>query len=277
MCRLYAFRANDPTRLKCSLVHAQNALLAQSVSDLRGHTHPHGWGVCCYDNAEPWLEKRDTAAHDDETFSLAAERIYARTVLAHIRHATVGVHSAFNSHPFAWGRWSFAHNGTLSGFAALESGLMAETDEDLRAHRMGQTDSEMMFLWLLTRMRRLEGFEEHNPPLEAVMQLLSDSVQELDARSKALPDPEVSRLNFLLTNGDQLYATRFRNSLYIMLQHGAWTCDICGRNHIHGADRPDYRSVTLASEPISRRDWRPVPESSVIGVDADLRVVIEPI
>ena len=33
MCRLYAFRSNHPTRLKCSLVLAQNALMLQSVAE----------------------------------------------------------------------------------------------------------------------------------------------------------------------------------------------------------------------------------------------------
>ena len=33
MCRLYAMRANEPTRVECSLVHAQNALMQQSQGD----------------------------------------------------------------------------------------------------------------------------------------------------------------------------------------------------------------------------------------------------
>ncbi len=30
MCRLYALRASEPTRVECSLVRAQNALMEQS-------------------------------------------------------------------------------------------------------------------------------------------------------------------------------------------------------------------------------------------------------
>jgi hypothetical protein len=45
MCRLYAFRANEPTRVECSLVHAQNALMEQSKGDMAGAMHGHGWGV----------------------------------------------------------------------------------------------------------------------------------------------------------------------------------------------------------------------------------------
>ena len=45
MCRLYAMRANEPTRVECSLVHAQNALMQQSQLDAEGLVHGHGWGV----------------------------------------------------------------------------------------------------------------------------------------------------------------------------------------------------------------------------------------
>ncbi len=33
MCRLYAMHANEPTRVECGLVIAQNALMTQSQSD----------------------------------------------------------------------------------------------------------------------------------------------------------------------------------------------------------------------------------------------------
>jgi glutamine amidotransferase len=278
MCRLYAFKSNEPTRLKCSLVSAQNALMLQSVADKRGKEHADGWGVSCYDDTLPWLEKRDTAAYRDELFSLTAERIYARTVVAHIRHATVGVHSAHNSHPFTFGRWSFAHNGTLRGFGELEAGLLEETDPDLQRRRQGQTDSELIFLWLLTRMRSISVAEPSpDPAFTDMMDLLAEALRELERRSAPIRGRLVTRLNWVLTNGRELYATRYRNSLYIMRQEGSWRCDICGRNHTHGIEYPDYRAVTIASEPISRREWRPVRDGTVIGVTGGIEVHSRPL
>jgi len=49
MCRLYGFYATEPTKVECTLVHAQNALIAQSLSDLSGYDHAHGWGVATFD------------------------------------------------------------------------------------------------------------------------------------------------------------------------------------------------------------------------------------
>ena len=116
MCRLYGFRANEPTKVECSLVYAQNALLSQSIEDQRGEAHSDGWGIGYYADSEPSFERRDMAAHADEHFSLAAERVFARTVIAHVRQATVGRHALANTHPFSYGPWVFAHNGTLYGF-----------------------------------------------------------------------------------------------------------------------------------------------------------------
>ena len=57
MCRLYGFRANEPTKVECSLVHAQNALLSQSVMDARGVPNADGWGIGYYDNSLPHVER----------------------------------------------------------------------------------------------------------------------------------------------------------------------------------------------------------------------------
>jgi hypothetical protein len=43
MCRLYGFRATEPTKIECTLVHAQNALIIQSYRDQSGTSHLNGW------------------------------------------------------------------------------------------------------------------------------------------------------------------------------------------------------------------------------------------
>ena len=84
MCRLYAFRANQPTRVECSLVHAQNALMEQSRGDREGLVHGHGWGVADFPDGVPMIEKQTWAAYHGEHFQKKAARVYARTVVAHV-------------------------------------------------------------------------------------------------------------------------------------------------------------------------------------------------
>ena len=45
ICRLYALRANEPTRVEYALVCSQNALMEQSCGEREGLHHRHGWGV----------------------------------------------------------------------------------------------------------------------------------------------------------------------------------------------------------------------------------------
>ena len=116
MCRLYALCANELTRVECSLVGAQNALMAQSKGDSEGLVHGHGWGVADYPNGTPIIEKKTWAAFHGEHFAKKAAKVYAHTVVAHVRRATVGEPSILNTHPFSYGRWIFAHNENLSGF-----------------------------------------------------------------------------------------------------------------------------------------------------------------
>ena len=94
MCRLYGFRANEPTKVECSLVQAQNALMAQSRMDQAGLTHGHGWGVAEHPDGLPMVEKQAWAAYHGERFKKTAARVYSKTVIAHVRRATVGAHAS---------------------------------------------------------------------------------------------------------------------------------------------------------------------------------------
>ena len=129
-------------------------LLLQSRSDLRGKSHPDGWGIGFYAGTMPQLEHRAAAAYQDVQFSRTAERVYSRTVVAHIRMATMGSVALENTHPFSYGPWIFAHNGTLTAFATLHDRLVSKTGPRLQAFRKGSTDSEQIFFWLLSRLER---------------------------------------------------------------------------------------------------------------------------
>ena len=278
MCRLYGFRANEPTKVECSLVLAQNALLMQSRADRRGKSHPDGWGICSYLDGRPVLERRAVAAFEDAHFSVTAERTYAETVLAHVRMATVGAIRAENTHPFVHGPWSFAHNGTVTAFAALEESMAAETGPRLQTHRIGTTDSEQLFYWLLGRMERA-GISAEAPcsAIVALKRIVAASLTELASRSDRAGAPVPARLNVLLTDGSVLLATCWNQTLWWVLRQGVHDCEICGIPHIQHDPSTRYRAVVVASEPISHEDWRAVPEYSLLAVDAAIRATIEPI
>jgi glutamine amidotransferase len=125
--------------------------------------------------------RRAFAAYQDAHFGERAERIYGKTVLAHIRRATVGSPSLFNTHPFYWGRWAFAHNGTITAFEKIRGRMESETEPDLLEERRGDTDSELAFYWLLTRLAEAGiGLLAAQPTdLARVMPIVGQSVRQL--------------------------------------------------------------------------------------------------
>ena len=266
MCRLYGFVANEKTKLECTLVQAHNSLMQQSKKDSLGRTNADGWGVSYYEDGSPVVEKEGGSAFDDPRFSQLAAQVRSRAVIAHIRLATVGETDSRNAHPFSYGTWSFAHNGTVNGFEQLQDTLAAETDPELQQHRIGTTDSEQVFYWLLTRVKAagisLESAISEAAQSETGLNILAESARELMRRSESFHD-EASKLNFLLTDGSQMFATRWNNSLYFVHREGVRDCQVCQMSHVEPNIQQTYRAVVVASEPISEEQWQEVENGSV--------------
>ncbi|MBK8974395.1 MAG: class II glutamine amidotransferase [Planctomycetes bacterium] len=258
MCRLFGLRASEPVAVVEPLIDAPNSLRRQSQRDARGVSHLDGWGIAWFEGDRPRIDKRAAgAARPGSGFEAVAKRVRSSTVLAHVRHATVAGVATANAHPFGFGKWVFAHNGTIRRFAELRAELERETDPGLLRHRQGETDSELYFLWLLTRLLRA-GIPDDATRLgrELLPDVLGPALRELDARSRASTG-EGSELNFVLGDGRVLLAARWGHSLHLQV-------DGCAR-----------AVVALASEPLQRAGWRPLPDSTLCAVDSRLRVVTQ--
>ncbi len=269
MCRLYCFRATEPTKVECTLVHAQNALMVQSRRDRAGLSHGHGWGVATYEDHHPRVERQAWAAFHGEHFQRAAARIHSRTVLAHVRRATVGLPALENTHPFTWNQWAFAHNGTIPRFKQLRPRILSAIAPARRELIVGETDSEHVFQLLLTLHER-----EPDMPLVEIVRL---GVQQLVSWCADLNTDGKVALNLMLTNGEQLAGSRLGRTLYRVERKSVQDCEICGFPHVHHTPGKEYRAVVVASEPISHEDWEEVPERSVYSISEDMRLHIDPL
>ena len=255
MCRLYGFRATEATKVECTLVHAQNALLAQSRGDLAGLTHTHGWGIATYEGETPHVERQAWAAYHGEHFQRAAARAYATTVIAHIRRATVGGPRLENTHPFNDGRWTFAHNGTVPHFDRVRERLLAVTSPRHRAAIQGETDSEHIFRYAMT----LIDAQRTGSAADVVRRVVQDVerwTREIDANARI-------GLNVMLSDGEQLAGARLGRTLVYVVRNGIYDCEICGFPHIRHDPHRDYRAIEVASEPLTHETWQEVPERSV--------------
>jgi predicted glutamine amidotransferase len=151
--------------------------------------HLDGWGLSGYSakRAVYFDRKAESLNASRKAYDQAVEkaaRSQSPVLIGHIRKASEGGRDISNTHPFHSRDWIFAHNGTVFGAAAS---LPLQDSEP-----QGQTDSERLFLWMADQVRNADD------PTEALVSLIKKNRQDL----------VYSALNFLMTDGERLWAYR---------------------------------------------------------------------
>ncbi len=256
MCRLFGSRTRSPSGVSHELFHGANALRVQS------REHPDGWGLGWYEDGTPRVVRSLTPAHGDQDFEKLSQFVTAQTVVAHVRKASVGGICEENTHPFQRGRWLFAHNGTLHGWEAARARLEEEIEPALRKGLRGETDSERCFLVFLTRLRLRCDLER------ADVASASAALVETVALVRAIVEPaeKPASTTFLATDGRLLLACRRGRTLFI----SSPPPDAAGRCEYVAIASEDPGEPPLGGE----RDWRLLPEDSLVAVDAELRLSV---
>jgi predicted glutamine amidotransferase len=258
MCRLLGIVSSEPTDFKIVLREAPRSMAALS------RQHPDGWGMAVFDDndARGWcVEKGLACASDDARFHELAVGSCGEVLVAHIRQKTVGETSLLNTHPFERGRWVFAHNGTIKDIAWLRARSSPERLSDVR----GDTDSEVLFAWLLTRLDEagIAGLAASDT---------TDRVIGTAART-AREHPGLGACNFLLSDGTSTYAHRFGRSMYL-LELGPADAIRMRRKARDGTilETPwstQRRAVFVASEQMTNEPWQQIDEGVLLRVDRE--------
>ena len=253
MCRLFGCRTAAPGGVAHELLHGANALRVQS------REHPDGWGLGWYVGRVPQVTRSLTAAHGDEDFEEVSSFVTASTIVAHIRKASVGRVALENTHPFEWGPWLFAHNGTIPEWEKCRAGMESEIDPALRNELRGETDSERCFLVFLTRLSRrcdptAARFEDAAAAMAETVQIVVRTCGGEAATT------------FLATDGHTMLACRRSRTLYV----SAAEPQRDGRVAWFAVASEDPR----LHEPVppGRSPWHEVPGGTIVGVDPDLRL-----
>lgn len=236
---MFAVRANEPVKID----RAFEGLARLS------HEHKDGWGVVHFDGGNPWTETSSRTARDCDRFDSFGRVTATTSLMAHIRLASVGAVHTDNSHPFIAGPLAFMHNGTLNDFENRRSLIEAEIAPSILASLKGQTDSERCFGLLLTYL----GSPDRD--LDRCAAALRRMVSFVSRTCDGPPAETPSALNFLVSDGRWLLATRRGRTLFV-------------------AERSGTRFI--ASESLwSDESWTPVPENSLVRIDEQLALQIE--
>lgn len=256
MCRLYGFRSAIRSSVHHSLVNADNALARQS------ERHSHGWGVGFYVEGYPHLIRNDQQAWADSLFRDLSGVVSTRTLIAHIRLATVGAVRVLNCHPFQHGRWCFAHNGEIAGYERPEvrERLRQLVDPRFRRYVLGDTDSELLFHIFLSQLaRRVDGLGDDGVTLEDVREALRISTQLVLAAApdEQAADAKHNKLTVLITNGDLMLGYRYKKELhYSTYKERCPERDTCFAFEAKLCEAPVERGVVkhliVTSEPLAQ-------------------------
>ena len=247
--------------------------------------HPDGWGIGWFVDEDAYVIKSATAAHACDRFKSASQRLTSHTFVVHVRKATVGVVDHLNAHPFRFGRWLFAHNGTIFGMEKLADWLADRTDPKLTTVILGDTDSERLFYYLLSGLIAA-GVDQTGrivPDAELVGKVIRQLLFDLDAAAEAL-GVERPITNVILTNGDIFVAHRAGMPLMITTQKLSckdfFTCPAPVKTCME-SKRPEHLPVNhliVASEPIGTDEniWEELPDGTTVALQDNFLLSLLP-
>ena len=247
------------------------SLYVQSKIDPR-RLQGDGWGVGFYENGSPIVIKSEKPIYMDyENFSSTVKRAKSRIILAHIRRASnprglprEKMISKENSQPFTYGRYIFAHNGTIT----IPDELAATLGE-WRNKIRGLNDSEVYFWFIMKKLA--EGID-----LSAALKDLKATLEDLWKEARE-DHPDKSRpyvgLNIVISDGESLSA-----------YSGYEENEKLGRSICFG-DQPVFEmsyllsgeKLIIASEKTSREeDWKPLRNGELLtGRIVDNEIAVE--
>jgi predicted glutamine amidotransferase len=193
MCQLLGMNGNTPTDIVFSFTGFCT----------RAEEHKDGFGIAFFEGSGVRLFVDAQSARNSPVADMVRRYpIRSDNIIAHIRKATQGRIALENTHPFQrelWGRyWVFAHNGDLKHFSP-------------RLHAsfrpVGSTDSELAFCWLMQELSKAHASLPSIPELTTTLRELVPSIASHGT------------FNFMLSNGEALWAHCATKLCYIVRQH----------------------------------------------------------
>ena len=246
MCQLLGMNCNVPTDICFSFTGFQARGGGTDV-------HRDGWGIAFFEGRGVRVFLDPQPSSESPVAELVRHYpIRSLNVIAHMRKATQGAVGLENTHPFMrelWGRyWIFAHNGNLKDYAPEFDGSFLP---------VGQTDSERAFCHLLQTLRL--SFPHGQPPREALRVALEEFAGQLRP---------CGPLNFLLSNGDCLFAHRSTELHYVLRRAPFAVAHLKDQDvsiDFSEVTTPGDRVVLVATLPLTDNEtWTPLPHDEVV-------------
>ncbi|ETW02165.1 hypothetical protein H310_05734 [Aphanomyces invadans] len=215
-----------------------------------------------------------------------ADKVSSPLFFAHVRAASIGsLTSETNCHPFTFDKYLFMHNGGVSEFYKIKRKLVDRLSDVAYSMIRGSTDSEHCFALFLTHLEELGSLDQEFSGKD-MRHAMGKTIRTLNMLCHAAGITEPSLLNFAVTDGDTLIATRYVN---VSSSAAASLYFSSGSRWIQSVERPkeyimqrhnkEEKVFVMASERLSNEpsDWLEVPKNSIVTVTKEMNIQICPI
>lgn len=270
MSRLFGYYGNKPVNFSCK------QLLDDSGSD-EEIKKADGWGIGFFRNNSSFLFKKAARSSGIPRITNIAEIVSSHVFISHLRRAEIGERKEANTQPFRWGNWLFAHQGTISRFRKVRMRIMRKLPSATKKQIRGSTDSEYCFFLFLTQLRGKGGIKKGNIALQDAVEGLKRCGSTIFELCREAEIEEQPRLNFLITNGRYLLASRRGTALFYLPQKSTGSAETTFYSRSTGLqyellkEDDDAFGIIVASEPLSdSAGWREVPDNHILTVDHSL-------
>lgn len=280
MCRFIAY-AGNPILLHDVLFKPQNSLIQQSIHAREAVDEPlngDGFGVGWYTHEidkTPGVFVSLQPAWNDRNLIHLASKIRSNCFFAHVRAASHGGVTTFNTHPFTYKRFLFMHNGDIAGFKQIKRYLRRKLSDEMYDWVQGQTDSEHMFALFSDIFNRHKG----HYIVDDIATALTETIADIRTMQKEHEVEGISYINAAITDGNRLVAIRYISDTTVAAPtlYYAFGDQYIYRNgvcHILDTQNNSNGAVLVVSEKLTnhKADWHEIPVNHMILVTDDLNI-----
>ena len=256
MCRFVSYIGKDPLLIGDLLIRPENSLIKQSKNATKDQykLNADGFGVAWYDHAvsnKPAIFKSIKPAWNDNNLIHLSNIVKSKCFIAHIRASTIGDVAERNCHPFLYKEYTMAHNGNIDNFNDIRRLLYVQLSDEFFLSIKGNTDSECLFFLIMEYVHAGSGMSLAAATRKAFKWIIE--------AQKAQGKDDYSRLNIVISNGDEILATRF-----VTKGNKAFSLSYSIESD---------NSLVISSEPLDDHfaEWSDVPVNHYIRVEKDLK------
>ena len=226
------------------------------------HRDRDGWSILFAQDRDAYLFREpDPAATSELARMVVRDECPCKHLMEHVRRASAREPALANTHPFDGvvhgKRNAFAHNGDMPGIKDREDA------REFILRRIGDTDSELVFLMLLDRLKRA-GSADPSVRLEVFSRFAAEM-------------RELGSANFLFFDGEHLFVHADRRRFETedgFTERREPGLNIRSFNNRHRRDRCDARGASIeeiygplhlfASVPLETEGWEPLTRGTAM-------------